>query len=244
MKILKVRETEIVNCPTISSRNDDPALRPFSTFIIPPSPLFVRRARAIRGRCGVIAVQKERGDGGGGGRNAGEYNGYAKTEEAFMERRHVFPRAIPPRLLLRVPLIRALDRRSRKLDRIFREIFAANEFSPREESCFSSRSPPSLLFSSFLPLLLPFPRFVESSTRVNRVFCSVFDGGRLVARNRGERYKFGVNFVPGIIRQSIAAYIRPHRRESNALTRLPDSRLIGLIYLYRGFLSAPEKGGP
>lgn len=81
--------------------------------------------------------------------------------------------------------------------------------------------PPSLLFSSFLPLLLPFPRFVESSTRVNRVFCSVFDGGRLVARNRGERYKFGVNFVPGIIYQSIAAYIRPHRRESKRADAAP-----------------------
>lgn len=173
MKILKVRETEIVNCPTVSSRNDDPALRPFSTFIIPPSPLFVRRARAIRGRCGVIAVQKERGDGGGGGRNAGEYNGYAKTEEAFMERRHVFPRAIPPRLLLRVPLIRALDRRSRKLDRIFREIFAANQFSPREESCFSSRSPPSLppflLLSSSSPPFSSFRR-IEHKSESNLLF--------------------------------------------------------------------------
>lgn len=79
----------------------------------------------------MIAAQKEREDGGGGGgggrRNAGERNGYAKTEEAFMERRHVFPRAIPPPS----PLLRGLDRLESLADRIFREIFA--EFSPCEK---------------------------------------------------------------------------------------------------------------
>lgn len=153
IEILKVRETR--------ARPEHPVLHPFSTFLTsPPSPLFVRRARDSWALRGDSCVQKERGEGGGGRRrNAGEYNGYAKTEEAFMERRHVFPRAIPPPLL-RAPLIPGLE--PRKLGRSKFSLptnFLLERIGEKRRSAFpyvslsfflsSSSSLPSSLFSSF-----------------------------------------------------------------------------------------------
>lgn len=158
-------------------------------------------------------MQKERGEGGGGRRrNAGEYNGYAKTEEAFMERRHVFPRAIPPPLL-RAPLIPGLDRRSRKLGRSKFSLPTNFLLERKEEERRGEVIFLMFLFpSSFLLLLSPL--LFVSSNRVNRIFCSVFDGGHLIWEGTGgERDdKFGVNFAYfGIIHQSIAAYVRTNR---------------------------------
>lgn len=77
-----------------------------------------------------------------------------------MERRHVFPRAIPPPLL-RAPLIPGLDRRSRKLGRSKFSLptnFLLERIGEKRRSAFpyvslsfflSSPSFPSSLFSSF-----------------------------------------------------------------------------------------------
>lgn len=161
IEILKVRETR--------ARPEHPVLRPFSTFLTsPPSPLFVRRARDSWALRGDSCVQKERGEGGGGRRrNAGEYNGYAKTEEAFMERRHVFPRAIPPPLL-RAPLIPGLDRPSRKLGRSkfslpTNFLLERKEEERRGEVIFLMFLFPSSFLLLLLCLLLSSLRFIESS---------------------------------------------------------------------------------
>lgn len=106
------------------------------------------------------------GEGGGGRRrNAGEYNGYAKTEEAFMERRHVFPRAIPPPLL-RAPLIPGLE--PRKLGRSkfslpTNFLLERKEEERRGEVIFLMFLFPSSFLLLLLCLLLSSLRFIESS---------------------------------------------------------------------------------
>lgn len=157
-----------------------------------------------------------------------------------MERRHVFPRAIPPPLL-RAPLIPGLDRPSRKLGRSkfslpTNFLLERKEEERRGEVIFLMFLFPSSFLLLLLCLLLSSLRFIESSES-NLLFRF-----RRWSSHLGRDDKFGVNFAYfGIIHQSIAAYVT---NESDALTRLPDSRLIALIYLYRGFLSASEKGGP
>ena len=224
---------------------------PFSVLFprssLPLLPLCSFDARAIRGRCGAIAVCKRNG----GRVEEGEEETRESITDTRRQRRHSWngdtcflARFLRPSSELPSSQASIVDLAS-LADRNFRcqRIFSSREKKRRGEEkwfslCFSFLLPFFFFFFAFFSLL-----FV-SSNRVNRIFCSVFDGGHLIWEGTGgERDdKFGVNFAYfGIIHQSIAAYVT---NESDALTRLPDSRLIALIYLYRGFLSASEKGGP